>query len=198
MTALDMIVLLLVLGGLVTGYLRGFVAEVLSLLIWVVAIGALKLVHAPLTELLTARIGTWAGAAVLAFALILGVVVIGGKLLVRQIGSATRRSVVGPVDRVLGAGFGALKGLVGATLLFLGANLVYDIYSGREAERPQWMANSRTYPLLQASGRAVVDFVHARRGDTADENRLQPQTAPANVQIDEPEPPKRPARHRSK
>jgi uncharacterized membrane protein required for colicin V production len=28
--------------------------------------------------------------------------------------------VVGPIDRVLGAGFGALKGLIVATLLYLG------------------------------------------------------------------------------
>ena len=71
--------------------------------------------------------------------------------------------MVGPFDRLLGAGFGALKGLIGATLLYLLANLVYDTAFGRAAERPAWMAQSRTYPLLNASGRAIVDFVAARR-----------------------------------
>ena len=42
--------------------------------------------------------------------------------------------MVGPVDRVLGAGFGALKGLIGATLLYLGVNLVYDTIWGRAAD----------------------------------------------------------------
>ena len=34
---------------------------------------------------------------------------------------------------------------------------------GPAAERPQWMTKSRTYPLLNASGRAIVDWVQARR-----------------------------------
>jgi len=164
MTALDVITLLLVGGGLVLGGMRGFVGEMLSLAAWVIGIFALKLLHTPLTGALEAPVGTWAGAAVLAFALIFGIVFLAGKLLSHKIGGATKRSVVGPVDRILGAGFGALKGLIAATLLYLGANLVYDIYAGRAATRPDWMAQSRTYPLLNASGRAIVDFVEWRRG----------------------------------
>jgi membrane protein required for colicin V production len=176
LTALDMIVLLLVGGGLVLGFLRGFITEILSLLAWVAAIVALKVLHGPATGMLTGMVGTYAGAAVLAFALIFGAVFIAGKLVARQIGGSTKKSVVGPIDRVLGGGFGALKGLIGATLLYLGANLVYDTIYGRTAERPEWMAKSRTYPLLHASGRAIVDFVEARRGrplETEEEgNRL--------------------------
>ncbi len=164
LTALDMIVLLLVGGGLLLGLMRGFITEVLSLLAWVAAIVALKLLHDPVTEMLTGIVGTRAGAAVLAFALIFGATFIGGKLIARRIGGRTKSSIVGPIDRVLGGGFGALKGLIGATLLYLAANLVYDTIYGRTAERPEWMAKSRTYPLLHASGRAIVDFVEARRG----------------------------------
>ncbi|HEX8643672.1 MAG TPA: CvpA family protein [Allosphingosinicella sp.] len=164
MTALDVLTLLLVGGGLVLGAMRGFVAEMLALAAWVVGIAALKLLHTPLTGALEGTVGTWAGAAVLAFALIFGIVFIAGKLLAWKLGGATRRSVIGPVDRVLGGGFGALKGLIVATLLYLAANLVYDIWAGRAAERPAWMADSRTYPLLNASGRAIVDFVEWRRG----------------------------------
>jgi membrane protein required for colicin V production len=164
LTALDIIVLLLVGGGLVFGFLRGFVSEILSLLAWVAAVVALKVLHEPATALLLNPVGTYAGAAVLAFALVFGTVFIAGKLIARRMGSATRKSVVGPVDRVLGAGFGVLKGLIGATLLYLAANLGYDTFYGRSATRPEWMAQSRTYPLLNASGRAIVDFVETRRG----------------------------------
>lgn len=160
LTALDVIVLILVGGGLVLGFMRGFIGEVLSLLAWVAAIVALKFFHTPVTEALA---GIGAGAAVLAFVLVFGIVFIAGKLIARQIGTYTRRSVVGPFDRVLGAGFGALKGLILATLLYLAGTLVYDTIYGRSAERPQWLAQSRTYPLLNASGRAIVDFVEARR-----------------------------------
>jgi membrane protein required for colicin V production len=164
MTALDVITLLLVGGGLVFGAMRGFVREIIALGAWVVGIAALKLLHTPVTAALEGAVGTWAGAAVLAFALIFGIVFIAGKLIGHRLGGAARRSFIGPVDRLLGGGFGAVKGLIAATLLYLAANLVYDIWSGRAAPRPAWMADSRHYPLLNASGRAIVDFVEWRRG----------------------------------
>jgi len=163
LTALDIIVLLLVGGGLFLGFMRGFVHEVLALGAWVAAIVALKFLHEPTTDALMVPVGTRSGAAVLAFALLFGIVFVAGKLVARRIGGATRSSVVGPIDRVLGGGFGALKGLIGATLLYLLAALIYDTVYGRAAERPEWMAESHTYPLLNASGRAIVDFVEARR-----------------------------------
>ena len=163
LTALDVVVLLFVGGGLVLGYWRGFVAEVLSLAAWVAAIIALKLLHEPLSDLLSGVVGTWGGAAVLAFALIFLLAFGATKLLALRLGRFTRASLIGPFDRVLGAGFGALKGLIGVTILYLLASLVYDVGYGRAARRPDWMAKSRTYPLLNASGRAIVDFVEARR-----------------------------------
>ncbi len=177
MTALDIIVLLLVGGGLVLGGMRGFTREVLSLAAWIVAIVALKLLHTPATDFLEAPVGTRPGAAVLAFALVFGLVFLAGKLVARQVGGGVRRSFIAPVDRILGAGFGALKGLILATLLYLGANLVYDTLWGAQAQRPAWMAQSRTYPLLYASGRAIVDFVEWRRGRPAEPQYRQ---APAN------------------
>jgi membrane protein required for colicin V production len=168
LTGLDMITLLLVGGGLVLGFIRGFMTEILSLLSWVAAILALKFLHDPVSGALEGAIGTQAGAAVAAFALIFGIVFIAGKLIARSIGTATRKSAIGAIDRVLGGGFGALKGLIGATLLYLAANLVYDTIHGEAAERPEWIAQSRTYPLLHASGRAIVDFIEARRTQPAD------------------------------
>jgi membrane protein required for colicin V production len=164
MTALDIIVLVLVGGGIVLGARRGFVGEVLSLAAWIVAIVALRLLHTPATDLLEGPVGTRAGAAVAAFFIVFGVVLLAGKLIARYVGGGVKKSVVGPIDRILGAGFGALKGLIGATLLYLAANLVYDTIHGRVSARPEWMSSSRTYPLLYASGRAILDFVEWRRG----------------------------------
>jgi len=164
MTALDIIVLLLIGGGAIFGLFRGFVMETLSLIAWVLAIFAIRLLHAPATEWLTDPVGTQSGAAVLAFALVFGITFAGGKFLARSLGARTRKSVLGPVDRMLGLGFGALKGLIGATLLFMLASLVYDTIYGGGAERPEWMTASRSYPLLNASGKAISDFVAERRG----------------------------------
>ena len=84
------------------------------------------MLHPPLSAALEGPIGTASGAAVLAFVIIFGFVFIGGKLVSRRVGGRVRNSIVGPLDRVLGAGFGALKGLIGATILFMVLNIVYS------------------------------------------------------------------------
>nr|WP_093313712.1 CvpA family protein [Sphingomonas jatrophae] len=163
MTALDIVTLILVGGGAALGLVRGFVTEVLSLFAWVAGILALKFLHTPATGLLEDVVGTRSGAAVLAFALLFGATFIGGKVIATSLGRRTRQSIVGPVDRALGVGFGMLKGLLAATLLFLLATLVVDGWNGASAPRPAWLRDSRTYPLLNASGNAVVDYLGRRR-----------------------------------
>jgi len=163
MTALDIFVILLLGGAALVGFVRGFTHEVLSLLAWVGGIAALKLFHTPLQDRLVDVTGSEAGASALAFCLLFLPAYIVVKLFARAIGGKARRSVLGPIDRLLGGGFGMLKGLIGATLFFLLANLATDMVYGTRADRPEWMTESRTYPLLNATGRAVVDWVETRR-----------------------------------
>ena len=165
MTALDVFVFLLLIGGAAVGFVRGFVHEVISLLAWVVGIAMLKLFHSQLWSGLENSFHTSpAAGAVLAFALLFVPSFLLVKLLARSLGGRTRRhKLLGPFDRTLGGGFGLLKGLLGATLFFLLANLATDMVYGPQADRPQWMTKSRTYPLLNASGRGIVDWVEARR-----------------------------------
>lgn len=165
MTALDVFVFLLLIGGAAVGFVRGFVHEVISILAWIVAIAMLKLFHGQLWSGLENMFHTSpAAGAVLAFAMLFVPSFLLVKLLARSLGGKARRhAVLGPVDRTLGGGFGLLKGLLGATLFFLLANLATDMVYGPQADRPQWMTKSRTYPLLNASGRAIVDWVEARR-----------------------------------
>jgi membrane protein required for colicin V production len=171
MSALDIFVILLLLGGGAIGFVRGFVYEVMSLLAWVAAIAMLSLFHTQLSGGLDGLVDRYAAAAVLAFALLFVPTFVAVKLVARSIGGKTRRSILGPVDRVLGAGFGIVKGLLAATLFFLFANLATDLVYGAEARRPEWMTSSRTYSLLNASGRAIVDWVETRRN--SDQNESQ-------------------------
>ncbi len=163
MNAIDILVLLAIGGCAVLGLMRGFVQETLSLIAWVLAIFAIRLFHSSVAELLTAFVGTESGAAILALVLVFGVTFGAGKLLAHAIGRRTRQSVLGPVDRVLGAGFGAVKGLIGATIVFLGFSLVYDTFYGSGERRPDWLAEARTFPLLNASGQAISDFLAEQR-----------------------------------
>lgn len=173
MSALDIFVILLLGGGALIGFVRGFTHELISLLAWVVGIAMLKLFHTPIQAGLVEPVGTETGAAVLAFAVLFLPSFIFVRLLAASMGRKTRKSVLGPVDRVLGGGFGLLKGLLAVTLFYLLANLATDLVYGAEADRPAWMRNARTYPLLNASGRGIVDWVESRRKGGADDSEIQ-------------------------
>lgn len=163
MTALDGLVLLLIGGGAVRGAFRGFTFEIATLIAWFAGVVALVLFFVPVADWFADGFGSQGFAAVVAFALLFGGTVLVIRLIGRRVGIGIRESIIGPVDRILGFGFGALKGLVAVTLIFLLANLVTGIAFG--ADRPAWIADARSFPLLNASGRAIVDFVEWRTGD---------------------------------
>ena len=168
MTGLDIFVLILMGGAAVLGFLRGFVQEALSLGAWIFVVIGVRTLHTPLTDRLIDPVGSDSGASVLAFASITIVTYALGRWIARSIGTRSRKSMLGPVDRVLGFGFGMVKGLIGATLLYLLVVLVYDSIYGAETARPEWLAESRTYPLLNASGNAMVDFVQEQQAEPDD------------------------------
>tara|TARA_R110001599_G_scaffold223639_1_gene422813 strand:- start:16075 stop:16599 length:525 start_codon:yes stop_codon:yes gene_type:complete len=159
MTGLDIFVLILMGGAAVLGFLRGFVQEALSLGAWILVVIGVRTLHAPISDRLIEPVGSESGASVLAFASIAIVTYALGRWIARSIGARSRKSMLGPIDRVLGFGFGMVKGLIGATLLYLMVVLVYDSLYGAETPRPEWLEESRTYPLLNASGNAMIDFV---------------------------------------
>lgn len=162
LTALDIVVLVLVGGGAVLGFSRGLVQEVTTLLAWVLAIVAVRLFHAMVTDLVSGWVGTAGGAAVLAFVLIFGGVFALAKWGSRAMGQRSRASLVGGFDRGLGAGFGAVKGLLIASIGFMLITLLYDIGYGN-AQRPAWMTDSRTYPALSATSAAMSKVIAERR-----------------------------------
>lgn len=163
MTALDIVALVLLGGGALFGAVRGFVHEALSLIAWVLAVMAVKFFHTPTMNALAEPVGSSSGAAVAALVLLFGGTFVVGRLLASSLGQRTRQSVLGPVDRVLGLGFGFAKGLILASLLFLMATLVLDTLNGGPAHRPEWMRQARSYALLSATSRAMVDYMNKRR-----------------------------------
>jgi len=162
MTALDMALLLLTGGMALFGFMRGFVQEALSLLAWVVAVIAVRLFLAPVTDLMGVWLGPGGATSIAAFAGLFAVTFFAGKMIARWVGERSRASMLGSIDRVLGGGFGVLKGLVVATLAFLAFTLAYTTIFGLTAKRPEWITQSRSYPLLRASGDAMSQFVRDR------------------------------------
>ena len=149
MTGFDFLLLGIVGIAAIGGFQRGFLQEILSLAAWILAIFAIKYLHVPLTAALRDYIGGDIATAVLAFALLLLIPYAAMKVIANNVGKASRHSVLGPIDRVLGFGFGALKGaviaVIGFTLLVLGYDTVWG-YAGR----PDWIANARSYEFVDA------------------------------------------------
>ncbi|MDE2403384.1 MAG: CvpA family protein [Sphingomonadales bacterium] len=166
MTGFDITVLILVGLGAVTGFARGFVHEVLALLAWVFAVAAIHALHPALSEALLPWVRSTSGAWVLAFAILLLVPYGATKLVAGWLGKASRNSVVGPIDRVLGFGFGAVKGTVIVVLGFSVITLGYDIAWGRDG-RPEWITQSRTYPFINACSETLLKVLAERRAEGA-------------------------------
>ena len=164
MTGFDIIVLLIVAVAAAGGFMRGFVQEMLSLAAWILALLAIRQFHTQVQALLEPQVGSATTAAIVAFALLLLIPFGAVKLIASMVGTRARDSLLGPLDRVLGFGFGALKGaiivVIGFALLVLG----YDTVWGEEG-RPNWIVTARTYPSINAGSEALVGYIHDRRAE---------------------------------
>lgn len=166
MTGFDYVVFLIVAVCAVGGFFRGFVEEVLALAAWCIGLFCVHYGHAPLTLILAPYLKNETGAGVLAFALLMLVPYLIAKYAASAIGNASRSSVLGPIDRLLGFGFGAVKGFV---IMVLGFSLLvfgYDVVWGRNG-RPQWISQARTYPFLNASSEELMTIIADRREEAA-------------------------------
>ncbi|MDP3676868.1 MAG: CvpA family protein [Novosphingobium sp.] len=174
MAAFDIIVLLIVAVTAVAGFMRGFVQEVLALVAWILAVLAIYYFHAILTLGLTSWVASATGAAVLAFALLLLVPYAIVKFASKWVGTATRNSVLGPIDRLLGFGFGAIKGIIIVVLGFSILVLGYDTTWGPQG-RPDWISLSRSYPFINAASDELVDMIgeHRRAERQAEANAVK-------------------------
>jgi len=161
MTGFDIAVLLVVGFGAATGFIRGFVGELLALLAWIFSVLAIRYLHTPLMEGLQPSIGTESGAAVLAFALLLLVPYAAIKLIANWLGAKSRDSFLGPIDRLLGFGFGAVKGTIIVVLGFSVLVLGYDVAWG-PAGRPAWITQARSYGFINAASEELVMLIAER------------------------------------
>lgn len=162
MTGFDIAVLLLIGFGAIFGFVHGFVQEVLALAAWLFSLFAIHFLHTPLTMGIAPYVGTPSGSSVLAFALLLLVPYAAIKLLANWMGRASRNSLLGPIDRVIGFGFGAIKGAIIVVLAFSILVLGYDTVWGISG-RPVWITEARSYPFVNASSEALVRMIGDRR-----------------------------------
>jgi membrane protein required for colicin V production len=162
MAGLDIIILVIVAVAAIGGFMRGLVQEVLSLAAWAFAALAVHFLHPALTPALSGLLKSERFTPVFAFVLLLLIPYAAMRLIAANISGPSDGAVLGPIDRVLGFGFGAVKGALIAVFAFSVLALGFDQgwgYGGR----PQWITDARTYPAADAFSRELVPLIAARR-----------------------------------
>jgi len=154
LTAVDVFILVVLLGSTVIGALRGFIREAVSVVFWILAIwGAWQ--FGPVIEphlgglLADPRIAPWVGRLVI-LVLILLVGWVAGMLL----GYFTRSMGLGPLDRAIGVLFGVVRGMVLVGLIVIGGELLH-------MNQEDWWSQSKLIPY----GEAVGDWLRAMVGE---------------------------------
>lgn len=162
MTGFDYIVLIIVAVAAIGGFMRGLVQEVLSLAAWILAAFAVYSLHTTLTEALNRYLNVEPATSILAFVLLLLIPYAAMKVIANNVGQASRNSILGPIDRVLGFGFGTLKGALIVVFAFSVLALGFDATWGYKG-RPTWITTARTYPAVDIFSRELVAMIAARR-----------------------------------
>ncbi len=154
MTGADVLILVVLLGSILIGLMRGFVREAVSLAFWILAIwGAWK--FGPAVEphlgglLADPKIAPWVGRLV-----ILVIVLLIGWVIGMLLGYFTRSMGLGPLDRVIGLGFGIVRGTVLVGLMVIGGELLH-------LNQEEWWSRSKLIPY----GEAVGDWLRAMVGE---------------------------------
>ncbi len=157
MTAFDIFVLAIVgLSGLFA-LSRGFTTELLSLGAWAGAVIALRLLFAPVSGWMRTQIQSPSGADLAT----LGLVFLGSfylcKFIAGTLGGKVKQSGLGPVDRVLGMGFGIIRGLLVVSIVYAGIGLMIDRH-----DMPDWVRTAKVKPLIDYGADTVTAFTRHR------------------------------------
>ncbi|WP_379921367.1 CvpA family protein [Erythrobacter sp. R86502] len=162
MDILDIIIAIIVGVAAIGGFMRGLVQEVLSLAAWVLAAFTVHFLHDDLTRGLRMLYPVEPGDALLAFVLLLLIPYAAMKVIIGTASGPSDGAVLGPIDRVLGFGFGAVKGALIAIFAFALLVTGFDQSWGYKG-RPLWMTESRTYAAADAFSRQLLPSIAIRR-----------------------------------
>lgn len=109
---IDWVIIALITVSTLISLKRGFIKEALSLITWVGAFIIARTFHPQMQALLEGTVETPLVRLVAAFAILFFATLIVGAIINNMIGHLVRATGLSATDRVLGMGFGLLRGLV--------------------------------------------------------------------------------------
>jgi membrane protein required for colicin V production len=162
MALLDILMIIIVGVAAIGGFMRGLVQEVLSLAAWIMAALAVHFLHPVLTQGLRNLYNAEPATPLLAFVLLLLIPYAAMKVIIGNASGASDGAILGPIDRVLGFGFGAVKGALVAVFAFALLVMGFDDAWGYKG-RPNWVTTARTYVAADGFSRQLVPMIAAKR-----------------------------------
>lgn len=155
MDSVDYIFIAIVLLSVLVGVFRGFIREALSLATWILAFFLALRFGPQAASYLRPAISSVPLRTLAADALVFFAVLLAGGLLTYLVSLAVRGSGLAPVDRMLGAGFGMLRGVfvVAAAVMLVGMTQWHQSQDWR---------HSRLAPRLQPLAEALHDLIPAQ------------------------------------
>jgi membrane protein required for colicin V production len=172
----DIIVVTIIGLSALFGFVRGFLREVLSIGAWILAGLAtyfgLPLLRPFALQYISHELIADAVTGVAIFLVVLVVASVISHVITRSV----RESSLGPLDRSLGILFGLVRGAAIVSV----ALLICDNFYAPD-NRPQWLKDARTLPVVQIGADFVRQFVPAtvaaQAQSTADSAKQQAQQA---------------------
>ena len=139
------------ISGLLAMY-RGFAREMLSIVSWVIAAGAVLyfvIYHKPIAQDLAQQMGTQVAVAQIVIgAVIFLIVLIVVHLITARISDAILDSRIGMIDRVLGFLFGVIRGYI----LIVVPYMFYEAFFPDPNTHFPWVREAKSLPYIKATG----------------------------------------------
>lgn len=148
------------ISGLLAMY-RGFAREMLSIVSWLVAAGAVLyfvLYHKPFAEEMAQQMGVQVAIAqIVVGALIFVIVLIVVHLITARLSDAILDSRIGMIDRILGFIFGVFRGFILVVIPFM----FYEAFFPKPEQQYPWVRDSASLPYIKATGNALRSILES-------------------------------------
>ena len=149
LTALDVIVIVVVLLSAALAMVRGFVREVMSIASWVLAALAGYVLYPTFLPLIQPYVESAMVALVITVFAVFFVALLMASYITMRISDWVIDSRIGPVDRAAGFLFGAARGVLLLVIAMWFFNFLVP-------NPPSWVANATSRPFLEDLGEQIV------------------------------------------
>jgi membrane protein required for colicin V production len=171
------------ISGLLAMY-RGFAREMLSIVSWAVAAGAVLyfvVFHKPFAQDMAAQMGTQVAVAqIVVGAVLFLIVLIVVHLITARLSDAILDSRIGMIDRILGFIFGVVRGFV----LIVIPYMFYQAFFPNEEQHFPWVREAKTLPYIKGTGESIRFVLESYMPSslTAPPGETPPEEAPVQPQ----------------